>query len=117
MQSALPSLLDAESTALFVLDEPSGELWTPVGDLVLGAGASPSPTASAPPASLPPVVRVPAGAGVAGAAVQARTTVFVPEAYDDPRFIAAEKLTTRLRGLLYVSCEWVRASGCLCMRV
>ena len=48
------------------------------------------------------MVRVAAGAGIAGAAVQARAPVYVAEAYDDPRFVASEKLTSRLRSLLCV---------------
>ncbi len=106
MRDSLPGLLDAESTALFILDDASGELWTPVGDLALDPPQSPT---SGPPSSsssssvgLPPVVRVAAGAGIAGAAVQARAPVYVAEAYDDPRFVASEKLTSRLRSLLCV---------------
>jgi hypothetical protein len=106
VRDSLPGLLDAESTALFILDDASGELWTPVGDLALDPPQSPT---SGPPSSsssssvgLPPVVRVAAGAGIAGAAVQARAPVYVAEAYDDPRFVASEKLTSRLRSLLCV---------------
>jgi hypothetical protein len=102
VRDSLPGLLDAESTALFILDDASGELWTPVGDLALDPPQSPT---SVPPSSsvgLPPVVRVAAGAGIAGAAVQARAPVYVAEAYDDPRFVASEKLTSRLRSLLCV---------------
>ena len=110
MRDSLPGLLDAESTALFILDDASGELWTPVGDLALDPPQSPTsgPPSSSSSVGLPPVVRVAAGAGIAGAAVQARAPVYVAEAYDDPRFVASEKLTSRLRSLLCVPC---RAAG------
>jgi putative ABC transport system ATP-binding protein len=64
-------LMEADKASLWLLDEPSGELWTKVAE-----GASGEPLE----------IRIPRDKGIAGAVATSGEPLNIPDAYDDPRF-------------------------------
>ena len=131
LKAAIPSVVHAESAALFIVDGAHSDVWTPIGDIdlpdsadapIVAFGAIGDGSGVLSPMARPSVIagrpkapqqlsesRVPLGKGIIGAAIASGQCVTVKEVYDDARFDAAEKVTARLRTVMYVPVK--RADG------
>jgi serine phosphatase RsbU (regulator of sigma subunit) len=67
--SEVSEVMESERSSLFLHDRARGDLWSKVAE---GMESS--------------VIRVPVGVGLAGACARDGESIFVPDAYDDPRF-------------------------------
>ncbi len=70
--SRISEFIDAERTTLFLYDPESGELWSKVAE-----GSEKNDMKE---------IRVKLGYGIAGTVMKTGDTIFIPDAYSDPRF-------------------------------
>ncbi|MGE4505209.1 MAG: PP2C family protein-serine/threonine phosphatase [Desulfovibrionaceae bacterium] len=94
IMAAATRILDADRSTLFLHDETSDELWTPVAQ---GLGGR--------------EIRLPSTRGVAGAAFTERACVNIPDAYADPRFNPDLDAATGYRTSAILCCPVVNKQG------
>jgi len=88
------SLLEAERSSLFVLDEEARELWTTIAQELAGH-----------------TIRVPVGKGIVGHVAELKTPLRIDDAYADPRFNREVDRETGFRTRSILCCPMLNHEG------